>query len=240
VVGFAFGQGAKRDSQAVDLLVGCSAAMGSPGAQTTAYATGSRQSASLDESPSPLALKSLGHDKTRWDLDSGRETTLLRARNGTAVRGGEVTPLAPWQVKYSRPEHFPALLCSTDLRRENMEIAYMGLEAVGEVPAHHLRISAAPQGNSKRADEIEAIISEYHLYLDTQSLVLLRTKRFVFSPEAIENRSDFETLYADYRRVDGVLMPFRITNFIAGEKLWDITFRTIQLNSGVSDSDFNH
>lgn len=230
-----------RDPQALDLLSKCSFTMGSPGEATTVYATGNVLSTHLNEAPVQLTLKSKSSDKLRWDLNSSsaQETVTMQAGTGKATRDGSTTLMAPWQTMYSRPEHFPALLCISEVQRPNMEIVYVGLEPVGQTLAHHIKISAMGRGKSARADAADRVISEFHIFLDAQSFVVLKTKRFAFSPDAIENRSDYETYYAKYAAVNGVLMPFAITNFLAGQKLQDIVLDSIQLNVPVSDAEFN-
>ena len=41
--------------------------------------------------------------------------------------------------------------------------------------------------------------------------------------------------YSDYRTVNGVLMPFHVENYLAGQKIADITFSSVQANTGILD-----
>jgi hypothetical protein len=216
--------------------------MGSPGEATTVYATGKVVSANPNEAPVQLILKSKASDKLRWDLNSSstQETVTMQAGTGKSTQDGSSTPMAPWQTMYNRQEHFPALLCGSELQRPNMEIIYVGLEAVGETPAHHIKMSAMGRGKSARADAADRIVSEFHFFLDVQSFVVLETKRFAFAPDAIQNHSDYETYYGKYALVSGLLMPFAITNVLAGQKLQDIVFDSIQLNVPWSDAEFTN
>lgn len=231
----------QRDPQALDLLARCSAAMGSPALGTTFSASGKLVPAHPDDPTSQLVVKSKGGNAIRWDMNSpaAQETVTMQPGRGKIRRDFQETPMAPWQTLYTRAEHFPALLCGTELQRPNMEIAYLGLQNVGDIAAHHIQISVAGKGKSKRADEADRIISEFHIYLDAQSFVVLKTKRYAFSPDAIENRSDLESYYSKYGLVGGVLMPFAITKVLAGQKLEDILFDSIELNVPLSDAEFN-
>ena len=231
----------RRDSQAVDLLTRCSIAMGAPQANTTVVAIGDRLEDNAEAQPTPVVVKSSGADRLRWEVNAAdrREVALVQGGTGKVVRDARVTDMAPWQWRHTRPEHFPALLCTSELQRLRMEVVYVGLEKLGATAVHHIRVSAAPQGRVARSDKIEALISEFHLFLDPATYVVLKVRRFAFSPEAIENRSEFETVYGDYRLVGGILMPFKVSNYLSGQKLWDVNFRDIRLNAGVSDGDFN-
>lgn len=230
------------DPQAISLLTQCAATMGSLDPLSTFQGSARIIPAHKDEPESELLLRSKGSEQIRWDRTSsrGQETIVIQAGGGSVTRGQEEYRLAPWQTAYPRAEHFPALLCSAESQRSGMQISYVGLEDVGSSQAHHIQISAAGRGRSEKADALERLASEFHIFVDAQSLVVVKTRRFAFSPDAIENRSDLETYYSDYRPVNGVLMPFTVTTFLAGQKLQDVVFGTIQLGVTLSNADFGN
>ena len=77
---------------------------------------------------------------------------------------------------------------------------------------------------------MESLISEYHLWIDQQSFVVLKTATYLFSPNAIENRSLWETFYSEYRTVNGILMPFHLDNFLSGQSFSTTTFSSIRID----------
>ena len=231
----------QRDPEALSLLARCSAAMGSPDLATTVYASGVIIPSNRSDPRIPLVLKSKGGDKQLWEMNAAaaRDSIVLNGGSGKSIRDSRDQRMPGWQTMYARPEHFPALLCAAELQRQNMDIVYVGLEKVDDNSVHHIKFAATARGKSQRADAAQSLISEFHIFLDAQSFVVLKTQRFAFSPDAIENHSTFETYYQKYNSVVGVLMPFTMTNFLAGEKLQDIFFDDIRLNVGVSDTDFS-
>ncbi len=76
------------------------------------------------------------------------------------------------------------------------------------------------------------------MFIDAQSLLLVKTLSFDFSPEVIENRSPVETYYNDYRPESGLLVPHTLTRYVAGQKFCEITITSVQFNVGLSDTDF--
>jgi hypothetical protein len=230
----------RRDSQAVALLQQCWVAMGSPGSDTTVSAVGRMTSPYPDDPVTAVRLMSKGYSNTRWELDgpAGQHTLLFNNGTGRSIRATTEKPIPTAQARYNRQEHFPALLCAGEGSRLGMDVVYVGLEKVGATPVHHVRVSAATQGQSKLADRIEEVISELDIFLDANSFVVLKTSRYAFSPDAIENRSLLETYYSNYKRVNGILAPFTITNFLAGQKLSDTNFDSVELNSPISDTVF--
>jgi len=67
-------------------------------------------------------------------------------------------------------------------------------------------------------DNTDSLVSELNVFLDIQTIVVLKTERYVFDPGAYQNHSVWATYYSDYRAVGTVLMPFHIQNYIDGQK----------------------
>lgn len=231
-----------RDAQAITLLNQCATAMGSPIAQSTFLASGHLVPANTDDPPMAVTVRSKGDTQLRWDrsLADGQESLVFQRGGGSIKRGDHQSRMAPWLTEYSRPEHFPALVCGSELQRQGMDILYVGLENVGSSTVHHIRVSAAARGQSQRADAARRLMSEFHIYLDPTSSFVWKTKRFAFSPDALENRSDLETYYTDYRQVNGVWMPFTLAKYLDGQKLHDVTFDSVELGVALSDADFSN
>ena len=85
---------------------------------------------------------------------------------------------------------------------------------------------------------VEAALSEYHVYVDKQSLVVLKTSSFVFSPTNLQNRSIWEAYYSDYRSVRGMLVPFHVENYLDGQKIQDMVFSDVQVGMPLSNAEF--
>jgi hypothetical protein len=82
------------------------------------------------------------------------------------------------------------------------------------------------------------MISEFHVFIDQASHLVVKSISYQFSPDAIENRSSVETYYDDYRLVQGVLLPYHSIRYVAGQKDSEISLKSITLNVGIPDSDF--
>ncbi len=231
----------RRDMQAIRLLQQCSATMGSPQAGSTVVSSGTIVPANPNDPSTPVVLKSKGDSNARWELShvAGVETVTLQGGHGIARRNTGQTSLPSWHTKYARQEHYPALLCSLEAGRPNVDIFYVGLEALGNSSVHHIQISAGAPGKSKAADAAERVISDFHIFIDAQSFAVVKTMRYAFSPDALENHSVFESYYSNYKPVAGISMPFTITNYIGGQKVQSVTFDQIELNVAVPDSEFN-
>jgi hypothetical protein len=233
----AFAQTVQRDSQAVAVLAQAQAAMGAataPVADTVAIGN----VAYWDGRTGTVRIETKGIGRLRFEttLDGKTNTVVVSAGRGYSLEGATRRKLPVWVTQYLRVEHLPALSRIADYLQPNTKLAYLGVETVSGRAAHHIRISAAPTDNTPA--DIEDLISEFHVFVDCESLQVLKTITFDFSPEIIENRSQVETYYSDYRDIGGLLVPFRVTRYVSGQLFSETTFTSIATNVGVPDGDF--
>jgi len=229
-----------RDSQALTLLAQCSQSMGLVGPDAAFEATGQITSLLHTDGPFQITVELEGQTEMRRSVSFSEGQQIYIVNNGSvhATSGSANIPIAPWQENYFRPDYIPALACSIDIARPQMNVIYHGIETLGSSQAYHIEFFAPAQSLPGGSVTLDPIISEFHVWLDSQSLTVVRTKRFMFSPDAIENHSDWDTYYTDYHPVAGVLMPFRVQHFLAGKLLEDITFANFQMTSGFATQDF--
>lgn len=223
---------ASRDSRAVAVL---GQSLVSMGAGQDSLAVGAMTFA--DGRTASIKVESKG-PALRHEISFPDQQLVYVVNGGTgySLKNGHKTPLPLWASQYQRPEHIPALSRLADYVQPNTQLAYLGTESVFGKPAYHVRLWSLPTDDTP--PEIEALISEFHVFLDVQTLLVVKTQGYVFSPDALQNRSPVETYYSDYRAVSGVLVPFRMSRYISGHKDCDIVFTSVQLNIGIADSEF--
>ena len=226
----------QRDPQAMAVLTQALSVMGSAATVQDAVAQGIITYA--DGRTATITLKNKGADRIRHEvsLDSGLHVMVVSGGRGHVTEGGVTRRLPLWVTGYQRSPHIPALSRMADFAQPNTKVIYVGSESVGGRPAHHIRLSTLPK--DKTPTDVEEMISEFHVFIDVQTHLLIKTISFDFSPEIIENRSVAETLYSDYRSVGGLLVPFHSTRYVAGHKFCDITLTDVSLNVGLPDADF--
>jgi hypothetical protein len=161
---------------------------------------------------------------------------VTKGGQGYSLREGKKTGLPLWVTQFHYPEHIPAISQMADFLLPNMNISYLGQVKVNGLPAYHIMFTIVPTDGTPT--DVVAQISEFHVFVDVQTFLVTKTQSYVFSPEAIENRSPAEMYYSDYRSINGLLVPFQISRYISGEKYCDITFNTVTTNVGLTDADF--
>jgi hypothetical protein len=224
-----------RDPQALSLLSQCSASMGASSLVPDIYAEGTITPTNPNSTSASVVLKSKGTDLVRSEINlpNGQQVYVLNNGRGFSLISGQKKYLPAHSTLYSRPEHLNAFACGLDLARANISVSYVSLETLRTATVHHLRFLATS------SDPLEQLISEFHVYLDTKTLRVVKTANWVFAPDAIENRSLWETYYDNYQSVGGVLFPMHIQHFLAGTQLDDWNFTTVRTDVPISLSDFS-
>jgi hypothetical protein len=229
-------QAPQRDAQAVALLAQSQAVVGAAAGAQDSYAEGTFTRS--DGTQGTIVIKTKGLSMLRHEITvNGQQSShVVNQGKGYAVRGGKKGDLPLWMTLYQRAEHIPALSLLTEFQSPNFKVSYVGVEDVAGRPAHHIRLWALPTDDTPA--RVEEIISEFHLFVDAQTLLVVKTRTYDFSPEAIENRTAVDTYYADYRPVAGLLIPFHVTRYLTKQTYTEIIFSTVRLNVGLSDSEF--
>lgn len=224
----------QRDPQALNILAQCNAAMGATATVPDLYLQGTITPTNPNTPPSTFVLESKGTDRVRTEIDSpnGKQVFVVNDERGFSLTSGIKKNLALHLTSYFRPEHLSAFACSIDVARPNMGVAYAGEEIIGAATAYHLIFQAAS------SDPLDVIVSEFHVYVDSKTFRVLKTATWAFAPDAIENRSKWETYYDGYQPVGGILMPTHITHFVAGQKFDEWSFTSTRTDISVADGDF--
>jgi hypothetical protein len=186
-----------------------------------------------------LRIETKGLNRQRFELTIGTTeiTTIYNSGTGYSAQGSSPRRRLPvWVSQYRRPEHIPALSRIADYQQPTSALRYAGLETLSGISVHHIKLTSAPTDSTPA--EIENLISEFHAFIDSHSYLVVKTITFDFSPEVMENRSKVETYFSDYRNVNGLLVPYRVTRYVEGQLYSDFVLTNVALNVGVSDADF--
>ena len=227
--------GPTRDPQALSLLAQCATAMGASHGSPDVYAVGTIGPANPANPASTFVLKSKGTNQSRTDitLPTGVQTFVVNNGRGFSLVAGARKKLPLQTTAYFRPEHLSAFACAIDLARSDMSATYVGLETLQTASVHHLLF------RSSSSDPLDQLISEFHVYLDATTMRVTKTATWVFAPDAIENRSLWETYYDSYQPVAGILVPMQLTHFLSGTRFDDWNFTSVRTDVPVAQGDFN-
>jgi hypothetical protein len=229
-----------KNSQAIRILQQSLAAMNSNAAAaldtlaqgTVTFADGTSASVTIETRGATLFRNSL-------DFGSSSITTIVNNGDGYRIENGVRQTLPLHTTLYSRVEYIPAFSRATEYLNPATNLSYIGVESLGGAQVHHIQITTLPNSPSPTAIQAEALNSEFHVFIDTSSNLIVMTRSFLFSPLAIENRFPIDTVYSDFRHVHGVTVPFHITRLYQGSTYSDLQLANVQVGVGLnSTTDF--
>lgn len=227
----------RRDPEALQVLAGSFARMvGKGGLPADVVVEGKVLFA--DGLQGDVRIEAKGEKQLRNQLQLIGKTTLaiFGAGKGRRVKDGRSADLPLWATAYPSLDVIPALSRLREFQRGETNIAYEGVEKEDGVDVYHIRLwSVARDG---RTADIEELMSEYHLFVDVESMLMVRTRTFIFSPEIIENRSPVDFYFNDYRQVGDVLVPHHIRRYVSEQLDSQWTVEKVQFNVGLSDNLF--
>jgi len=150
---------------------------------------------------------------------AGRVTKITRnARAGTEV------PFLP----------LPGMLA--ELLAYAGTITDLGIDTMGGRTVHHVVISRQfPQGSDP--DGTMTARSTVDIFIDSENFLIVRLGHA--AADLSGKRSIARTVtFADYRPVNGAMVPFLITESLDGQKTWSIAVSSIDFNRKCQDTDF--
>jgi hypothetical protein len=223
----------QRDADAISLVRASLVKMGSLTAVSHDTVSIGTLTNARTGSVSPLTIKTRGTDFIRNEV--GDFVFVRSGGSGKSHYSGKDHTLPNQSVAYKRAENLPVLLLLSDIESTNLQCIMVGPESVNGVLTSHIRLSVVPQDMS----DVQAhdFMSEMHVWIDQQGLVV-KARTFLFSPEALQNRSAVDFYYSDYRQVDQFLVPFHIMREVDRQKDSEILFASINLNATLSTADF--
>lgn len=133
---------------------------------------------------------------------------------------------------------FPAFTLQGVLNDTTVSVIYSGPETYAGAAAVHLilyrTVSPSPVATIKLIQKLSTV----DLFLDAGSGLPLGI-RFNTHPDnnALVDLS-VEIRFSNYKQVNGVQVPMRITKFLQGSLLLDLNVSSVQINSGLTDSNF--
>jgi len=174
----------------------------------------------------------LNHGETRSDvrnLANGQAAGAWKKNSGTPVA------YAAHNCWTDAPWFFPALSSLTQTANRTFVFKYIGKEQHEGLNTQHIRVFQVPAGGVSLLQHLSTV----DFYLDPASALPLAIAFQVHPDKDAGKDIPAEIRLADYRPVNGILVPFRIQQILNGGVILDITVTSAVLNSGLPDSTFN-
>jgi hypothetical protein len=191
-----------------------------------------------------VTLKAKGLDESRIDLNIG-------SASRSAVRNDLADPTG--QIAYSDGRVVSEALHNTltvaawfapgivisDFLRPDALLTYVGRETYAGTAVEHIRMYRVVSGKgSAAAKALVTRLSAMDLRLDANSMLPILLS-FATHPEGNAGADIAVDIgFSNYQKSNGVMFPQRVTRFLQNSVNFDITITSIDINSGLPDTDF--
>jgi hypothetical protein len=174
----------------------------------------------------------LGNLRIDATLPTGiRSEAITDGQATIKTEDGGVTPLhlqAP--ISPSRLV-LPYLLLVPALNSSAFSFSYKGIVDLNGSPAHDVQIVRILPGVSDPTGLI-AEFSTIDFFIDPV------TSQLLMMQDVVLNQMVRQIRYSNYSLANGVLVPFSISEQLAGQPVWQMNLSLITFNAGLQDSDF--
>ncbi len=187
-----------------------------------------------------VTLRQKGADEFRLDanLQSGiRSWAVSYGAGSVKETDGSAHPVGFANALKLGALTFPLAEIYTDLQDSSTTLIYMGSTQIAgrTVQQIHAQRNFSPQSDP---DGSLSKLRARDLFIDSSNLQLILIRDILYPPQSFTANYQHEISFSDYRTVNGLLVPFTISEKIAGQQTWIIQLSQTSFNSGLSDSDF--
>lgn len=194
-----------------------------------------------EEVKGPATLRGRGADQIRLDSDLPSGPRSWAMKNGAAslrAKGKDIA--APYQNGMdSGAMGQPLFIILAALRDPQISVSAVEQVKVNErevLLIHTQRNLSTSEGHP---DEFLSRRTAKEVLIDASTYLPIAVRSKVYPPKGFNGEFLQEIQFADFRSVNGVLVPFSMTETISGQKTWTFHADSIVLNTGLSESDFD-
>jgi len=187
-----------------------------------------------------VTLKSRGLGQFRLDsaLPDGTRTWLVNSGTATQKKAdGTISPL-PFPATFKPSvSFFPLVLLVAALQDKSWNISYVGIVTTEGTEFLDIRLQKVfagesdPSGFKSRATQTDFLI-------DPATHLITAVQDQAYRNDGDPGESPHEMKFANYQRVNGIAVPFSITELISGQQTVAVQLTQVAFNSGLADSDF--
>jgi hypothetical protein len=234
-----------RDAQAVSLLQRSLAALsGTTNVRDVTLNGSGNWIAGSDNETGSATLKAtvIGQSNINLSLSGGQRSEVIDISQAPPV-GNWCGTDGVWHAMaahnlFSDPSwFFPTFLISRVLSGTNYAISPMDAETQNGIAVEHIGIYQQP-GYTDQGTPTIASLSQIDIYLNASTLLPVSISFNTHPDNNALLNIPIQIRFSNYQTVQGVSVPYHVQKFIQNGLALDVTITTVQLNSGLSASDF--
>ncbi len=187
-----------------------------------------------------VTLRSLGLHQFRLDanLADGLHSNVI---NGTSSfhknPNGSTSALPSKNALKIASGMFPAFQLLAAIQDKSITASYAGLASYNGQQAFEIVVQKAFPADHDLLG-VRSKATKAHIYIDPNNFMVRGIRDTAYAKDEGSGEGSREMRFSDYRVVDGVIAPFSIVEFIAGQRTTTIQLRQIVFDTGLTQADF--
>ncbi|MHB8527435.1 MAG: LolA-like protein [Candidatus Acidiferrales bacterium] len=133
---------------------------------------------------------------------------------------------------------FPYMYIAARLADPSTNISYIGTDTKNGQKTYDIRLQQT-FSSERDPNGILSKLTKRDFFIDTGTFQIIRTLDMVHPERASTIDIPHEMEFSDYRNINGVLVPFSISEMTVGQHTYTIQLDQMHFNTGLQDSDFN-
>jgi hypothetical protein len=182
-----------------------------------------------------LTIKSRGSSQFRLDSNLPEGTWSFVANNGNGKQlfpDGTSTQVAFQNLLNAGSLTWPILKVNAALLDPTSTILDVGVVQLGNGQARQIQVQQNSAGMLSKNTKTD-------YFFDSVSYLILRTQDIAHpNDDALNGGTKHLLDFTNYQNINGLLIPFAISQSIAGQQTWSVQLSSVSFNTGLSDSDF--
>jgi outer membrane lipoprotein-sorting protein len=232
-----------KDAQALAIIEQSRAAMGGVAAMLSyqdSVATGTLLLTGPKPQQWPIVLKSKGRTLVRVELQKpkGQATRILNSGRAVLLEAdGRRRNLVGNNTLAEGVGHIPLLSFLADAEKPEVAVEFAGPGKVNGASTYAVALNLSSLTSQQQTDELRAMTRTI-FHVDQTTGLVTKTEETQFAENDTGAQQKVETLFADYRPVNGILVPFRQSMYADGQLEAELILDSVSFNVGLSDSEF--
>ncbi len=234
----------QRDAQALSILTQVIAASGGSVALSSVQDFTNSGTITYDwagaEVSATVTLRGRGTQEFRFDanLPDGTKSWIVSYGQGSLQEPSGQRSSIPFSNSWNLGNlSAPQLALLAALNDSSISVVQIGQPTFGNKQVYDLRLQKSFAATDDPTGQLSKWTAKDY-FIDPGTLTIVATQDTEYSNDAPRHSFKHQLAFADYRSVNGVLLPFAIAETIEGQQTWSIQLSSITLNTGLGDSTF--
>jgi hypothetical protein len=191
------------------------------------------------EETGSVTVRGKGLDELRFDsvLANGTRSWAVHGGSGSLLDStGKSTPMSFHNAIALGSLTFPFARLQALSIDTSASLSYGGTSSVANQSFEHIRVHKSlfakdPDGSGNRLMDAE-------FYFDPTTHLLAGIHDQTHPVHSMTVDVPHAVYFGDYRSVNGLLVPFSVSEYVGGQHVWSVQLTEINFNTGLSDTDF--